>query len=63
MDETGSGAKTCVDQRLKIIFTEVVVAPPAIYIDRVRQALKKDIEVAAQNCYYKASGAFTGEIR
>ncbi|KAJ2958103.1 hypothetical protein NQZ79_g6292 [Umbelopsis isabellina] len=42
--------------------TEVVVAPPAIYIDRVRQALKKDIEVAAQNCYYKASGAFTGEI-
>lgn len=42
--------------------TEVVVAPPAIYIDRVRQAVKKEIEVAAQNCYYKASGAFTGEI-
>ncbi|KAF7723704.1 triosephosphate isomerase [Apophysomyces ossiformis] len=42
--------------------TEVVVAPPAIYVDRVRQALKKEIGVAAQNSYVKPSGAYTGEI-
>ncbi|ORZ16418.1 triosephosphate isomerase [Absidia repens] len=42
--------------------TEVVVAPPALYIDRVRSALKKEIGVAAQNSYVKASGAYTGEI-
>ncbi|KAG0166554.1 triosephosphate isomerase [Apophysomyces sp. BC1015] len=43
--------------------TEVVVSPPAIYVDRVRQALKKEIGVAAQNSYVKPSGAYTGEIR
>lgn len=43
--------------------TEVVISPPAIYIDRVRQSLKKEIGVAAQNSYVKASGAYTGEIR
>ncbi|KAG0176583.1 triosephosphate isomerase [Apophysomyces sp. BC1034] len=42
--------------------TEVVVSPPAIYVDRVRQALKKEIGVAAQNSYVKPSGAYTGEI-
>ncbi|KAG2223368.1 hypothetical protein INT45_002863 [Circinella minor] len=42
--------------------TEIVVAPPAIYVDRVRQTLKKEIGVAAQNSYVKASGAYTGEI-
>ncbi|KAG2208169.1 hypothetical protein INT46_005844 [Mucor plumbeus] len=42
--------------------TEVVVAPPALYVDRVNQGLKKEIKVAAQNTYTKASGAYTGEI-
>ncbi|CEP14379.1 hypothetical protein [Parasitella parasitica] len=42
--------------------TEVVVAPPALYVDRVNQGLKKEIKVAAQNTYLKASGAYTGEI-
>ncbi|CAO3610394.1 unnamed protein product [Mucor fragilis] len=42
--------------------TEVVVAPPALYVDRVNQGLKKEIKVAAQNTYIKASGAYTGEI-
>ncbi|CEG64570.1 Putative Triosephosphate isomerase [Rhizopus microsporus] len=42
--------------------TEVVVAPPALYVDRVNQAVKKEIQVAAQNTYIKASGAYTGEI-
>ncbi|KAI7867290.1 triosephosphate isomerase [Spinellus fusiger] len=42
--------------------TEVVVSPPSIYVDRVRQELKSEIGVAAQNSYVKASGAYTGEI-
>ncbi|KAI8997193.1 triosephosphate isomerase [Pilobolus umbonatus] len=41
---------------------EVVIAPPALYVDRVNQGIKKDIKVAAQNAYIKASGAYTGEI-
>nr|6NEE_A Chain A, TRIOSEPHOSPHATE ISOMERASE [synthetic construct]6NEE_B Chain B, TRIOSEPHOSPHATE ISOMERASE [synthetic construct] len=44
--------------------TEVVVAPPAIYLPFARSKLKKpkEIQVAAQNCYTKPNGAFTGEI-
>jgi triosephosphate isomerase len=42
--------------------TEVVVAPPALYLAHVRQNLPKTIGVSAQNCYKVKSGAFTGEI-
>jgi hypothetical protein len=45
------------------VCTEVVVAPPAIYLDYTRQAVNKKIGVAAQNCYKVASGAFTGDNR
>ncbi|KAG4260576.1 triosephosphate isomerase [Fusarium proliferatum] len=41
---------------------EVVVSPPAIYLPLVRETLRKDIEVAAQNVFNKPNGAFTGEI-
>lgn len=41
---------------------EVVLAPPAIYLLTLKEILRKDIKIAAQNCYVKASGAFTGEI-
>ncbi|OBZ78324.1 Triosephosphate isomerase [Grifola frondosa] len=41
---------------------EVVIAPPALYIFPLKDILRKDIKVAAQNCYFKLSGAFTGEI-
>ncbi|THH29891.1 hypothetical protein EUX98_g4292 [Antrodiella citrinella] len=40
---------------------EVVIAPPAIYLISLQDVLRKDIKVAAQNCYFKTSGAFTGE--
>ncbi|KAJ3756768.1 Triosephosphate isomerase [Lentinula raphanica] len=43
--------------------TEVVVSPPALYLISVKESIRKDIKVAAQNCYLKDSGAFTGEIR
>lgn len=42
--------------------TEVVVAPPTIYIDYTCGMINKKIGVAAQNCYKVASGAFTGDI-
>ncbi|CAH8833747.1 unnamed protein product [Trichobilharzia szidati] len=41
---------------------EVLVAPPSIYLREVRNRLKKNIHVAAQNCYKVPKGAFTGEI-
>ena len=44
-------------------FTEVVVAPPAIYLDYTRAILGTRLGVAGQNCYTKASGDFTGENR
>ncbi|KAF9004631.1 triose phosphate isomerase [Cyathus striatus] len=42
--------------------TEVVISPPSIYLIPVRDQVRKEIQVAAQNCYFKDSGAFTGEI-
>jgi triosephosphate isomerase len=41
---------------------EIVVSPPFVYLDQVRKAVRKDVAVAGQNCYSKASGAFTGEV-
>jgi len=41
---------------------DVVVAPPAPYLSYVKEQLKADIKVAAQNCYKVEKGAFTGEI-
>ena len=42
---------------------EVVVAPPSIYVQYVRDKLNQQLGVAAQNCYKVEMGAFTGEIR
>ena len=41
---------------------DVVVAPPAPYLTYVKEHLKNNVKVAAQNCYKVAKGAFTGEI-
>ncbi|KAK5085149.1 triosephosphate isomerase [Lithohypha guttulata] len=42
--------------------TEVVIAPPALYLLLTREHLAAGIEVAAQNVFDKPNGAFTGEI-
>ncbi|XP_029023730.1 triosephosphate isomerase [Betta splendens] len=42
--------------------TDVVCAPPSIYLHFARSILDPKISVAAQNCYKTAKGAFTGEI-
>jgi len=41
---------------------EVVIAPPALYLLPLRDALRKEISVSAQNAYKNKEGAFTGEI-
>ena len=46
-----------------LIRAEVVVSPPSIYLIPLKESIRKDVKVAAQNCYFKDSGAFTGEIR
>jgi triosephosphate isomerase len=42
---------------------DVVVAPPFIYIDQVKNSLTGRIEVSAQNVWIGKGGAYTGEIR
>ncbi|KAH6909826.1 triosephosphate isomerase [Coprinopsis sp. MPI-PUGE-AT-0042] len=42
--------------------TEVVIAPPTLYLLPIQEIAGKHIKVAAQNAYWKESGAFTGEL-
>ncbi|RDX84218.1 Triosephosphate isomerase, chloroplastic, partial [Mucuna pruriens] len=42
--------------------TDVVVAPPFLYIDQVKNSLTERIEISAQNSWVGKGGAFTGEI-
>jgi len=42
--------------------TEVVIAPPFLYLLLARDHLRSGIEVAAQNVFDKPNGAYTGEI-
>lgn len=41
---------------------DVVVGPPYVYIDQVKNTLTDRIEIAAQNSWIGKGGAFTGEI-
>jgi len=41
---------------------EVIIAPPALYLQGLRSELPASVAVAAQNCSQHESGAFTGEI-
>ncbi|KAG9443051.1 hypothetical protein H6P81_018905 [Aristolochia fimbriata] len=41
---------------------DVVVAPPFVYIDQVKNSLTDRIELSAQNSWVGKGGAFTGEI-
>jgi len=42
--------------------TEVVIGAPFIHIPACLSSLRKDIEVAAQNCGLAGTGAYTGEV-
>ena len=43
---------------------EVVIFPPFVYLDRVRQALGEGakVQLGGQDCYHADKGAFTGEV-
>ncbi|KAK4562413.1 hypothetical protein RGQ29_005051 [Quercus rubra] len=41
---------------------DVVVAPPFVYIDQVKNTLSDRIEISGQNSWVGKGGAFTGEI-
>ncbi|CAM8961167.1 unnamed protein product [Rhodiola kirilowii] len=41
---------------------EVVVSPPYVFIPLVKSELRPEIQVAAQNCWVKKGGAYTGEV-
>ncbi|XP_042441089.1 triosephosphate isomerase, chloroplastic-like [Zingiber officinale] len=41
---------------------DVIVSPPYVYIDVVKQSLTERIEISAQNSWVGKGGAFTGEI-
>ncbi|KAF3454699.1 hypothetical protein FNV43_RR05147 [Rhamnella rubrinervis] len=41
---------------------EVVVSPPFVFLPVVKNLLRSDFHVAAQNCWVRKGGAFTGEI-
>jgi triosephosphate isomerase len=41
----------------------VVVSPPFVFLQQVKGLLRLDFAVAAQNCWVRKGGAFTGEIR
>lgn len=42
--------------------TDVVVAPPSLYVAHVKDGLKSNVKVALQNCHSLTSGAYTGEV-
>ncbi|KRX56776.1 Triosephosphate isomerase [Trichinella nativa] len=41
---------------------EIVIAPPFVYLERIRKQLKPAVGLSAQNCYKVEKGAFTGEV-
>lgn len=45
-----------------LLFIEVVVGVPAIYLTYVTSIVPGNVSVSAQNTYKVAKGAFTGEI-
>lgn len=64
-----NGSKESIDGIIKFLHdgpldpnTEVVVSPPAVYLDYTRSKLNPKIGVAGQNCYKVEKGAFTGDI-
>ncbi|XP_021910469.1 triosephosphate isomerase, cytosolic [Carica papaya] len=41
---------------------EVVISPPFVFLPLVKDLLRPNFHVAAQNCWVKKGGAFTGEV-
>lgn len=50
-----------IEKNMSQVSAEVVVAPPFIYLEAVKN-VTKDIKLAAQDCFWEEFGAYTGEI-
>lgn len=48
---------------LFVALAEAVVSPPFVFLPLVKGSLRPDFHVAAQNCWVKKGGAYTGEVR
>ena len=45
-------------------FLEVIIAVPFPYLEKAKVAFENSgVHIAAQNCHFENSGAFTGEVR
>ncbi len=45
------------------LLVDIVLSPPSIFIPQVAELINKtNLKLAAQNCFYAANGAYTGEI-
>ncbi len=47
---------------LKLKKTNIVICPPSIYIDKLKNLCKNSIFIGAQNCFYQEKGSWTGKI-
>ena len=56
-------AEALKEKAAAVDYADVAVCPPFVYIDAVASVLKgTNIGVGAQDCYFTANGAFTGEV-
>ena len=70
MNKTAAEAKALAAEVAALVKAEVpadvqvIMAPPALYLDAVQAATAgvSNLAASAQNCHEKASGAYTGEI-
>lgn len=62
--EEGLELAKAIANGLALSETMVILAPPYIHLQALRNLLKDktNLYLAAQNCHYEKSGAFTGEI-
>ncbi|MFQ6131502.1 MAG: triose-phosphate isomerase [Armatimonadota bacterium] len=63
IDEARELAQGIVDRVGSVTDVEVLLCPPFVDLDAVRQTLAgSQVGLGAQNMYWKASGAYTGEV-
>lgn len=56
-------AKAIAEKMQTPVSTQVAIAPPFIALLQVQQAIQnRPVQLAAQNCHFQDSGAFTGEV-
>lgn len=62
-EETALWVKSAMDAAVEFKSVDVGISPPFVYLETaVKIAGDSGVLVGAQNCYWKESGAFTGEV-